>query len=374
MSDHEPENAGTRQMVLKVQGEFHNAEVPHQYTQHPLIADRHFFTLPIELLEAILERVGGARFDPTLLSMERQLSARCGDHSWLVGFRDGLPITYRFLGEPLSLPAMVLDLPDDWKAQLGWGHNKFDAMKQADSWLHWIRQTGRAYCGWLSTNEQFVQEHQTLCTQWAAQIRVCGLTGSQCRVPEFPEIPGFERREEYQAALAAFCERWYLEGLSGPFLPMPLPPQIPVPSLDLVTRAMRSGGLCIYLPFTYPLPNRDQLRAMLEEAMDRQAMPEHLTQWAQIVQSDNPAGQAEREHLARVFLLQHFWRALFERHASALKGKVDLVRRAFAAFLFPKADDVAGQKAESVRKDLGLLAKAHGGADWYLRPSVYRSL
>src|SRR4051812_15056611 len=81
--------------------------VPPQCPRHPLVGGQYFFTLPKELLEDVVEAVGESEFNPALLSLERELSAECGDPSAIVGFRDGVPVRHTLLGQPLGLAAAV---------------------------------------------------------------------------------------------------------------------------------------------------------------------------------------------------------------------------------------------------------------------------
>jgi len=74
----------------------------------------------------------------------------------------------------------------------------------------------------------------------------------------------------------------------------------------------------------------------------------------------------------RLFLLQHFWRVLWSRHAQALDRSIGKVERAFASWLYPSGNEVQIEASiASVHKDLGMLAKARSGPDWFTRPSPY---
>lgn len=76
--------------------------------------------------------------------------------------------------------------------------------------------------------------------------------------------------------------------------------------------------------------------------------------------------------LARIFVLQHYWRALFSRHATALAGQFERLREVFAAFLMPEVNpegDSILAAAETIRKDLQDLSRAHGGPAWATRAS-----
>lgn len=71
--------------------------VPSQYLGHPLLNAGPFFTLPEGLLDKIVVRVGGDRFDDELLEMEYALSNVCGSHGCQIGFWGGQPINFLLL-------------------------------------------------------------------------------------------------------------------------------------------------------------------------------------------------------------------------------------------------------------------------------------
>ena len=346
-------------------GDLGCASVPPAYASHPLVARRYFYTLPIELLEGIVEKVGEAEFNPELLGMERSLSQSCGDHAAQVGFRDGYPVRYDLLADPLSLQAAALDVAAG-ADELAWlrepGRKR--SLVTLDVRLDWVADTCRGYAGWLAVNPTFAAEQDSLFVNWQKEVLKYGL----------PLVGTLGGPEQYVKAVLDFCARWHLIGLGGPFLPSPVRPQVPVPAGRQLATRPAPLGTTFFLPSVFPLPDRTQLRQMIEDAMGRHRAPEHLRQWADLAEADSQGKKAIARY-ARVFVLQHYWRVLFARHADALRRNVAKVRLAFAAFLFPMAGAHALHKAgETIRKDLALLAKARGHSNWFVQPSAFDRL
>jgi hypothetical protein len=349
-----------------------HVNVPPPLLHHRLIAGRYFYTLPTELLEDIVDKVSPARFEPDVLNVDRELSKLNGDHSRTVGFHNATPIPYRLLGRPLEIAAFMQStpLPQD----LGWSPNGEKILGELSSRVDWFSSIARSYAGWLSINSQFVKEQAEFFQTWrdsitgttpAAPAKKGAAAGTT--LPVDPNIPFAHARDEW-------LRRWHLVGMAGPFLVTPAQPQLPVLAPDLIQHGAGLGVVMFY-PSIFPLPDRGQFRAMIEGVMNRRSLPEHLQDWGKIIAADS-GGKKHLARLQRVFLLQHYWRVIFSRHAAALKGQLEVVRAAFANFLRPVADvDESGDaKSEAIRKDLGYVAAARGSDDWYTRSSPYDNL
>lgn len=347
--------------------------VPPPHAGHPLVAGRYFFTLPKELLEDAVAAVGEERFDPPLLDLERALSVACGDHSEVVGFRAGVPVRYGLLGRPPGLAATAQEVTDAMSKELGWAVTPahLASLGVIDDRLERAREVCRAYNGWLALNPQFASEQTDFFARWGVMARRVGL--------EAP-TPGAEDRARHSMAdYAAFADdrdrllrRWELAGLVGPFLPDPPRPHAPLAGgVDAVLPDPRLGTT-FFFPRIFPLPDRQELSRMIDDAMARHRLPPHLKGWSDLIATDNPGRGKALPRLGRVFVLQHYWRALFARHAPALQGQVGRLHEVFAAFLFPDADPDDGSvlaRAESIRKHLTDLSRARGGPDWATRPT-----
>lgn len=106
--------------------------------------------------------------------------------------------------------------------------------------------------------------------------------------------------------------------------------------------------------------------------MGSHPLPEHLHDWAEQISPGHPGRGKALLRLARIVVLQHYWRALSSRHAAALAGQIERLREVFAAFLFPDVNpegDSILAAAETVRKDLQDISRARGGPAWATRAS-----
>ena len=119
---------------------------------------------------------------------------------------------------------------------------------------------------------------------------------------------------------------------------------------------------------------------MVEDAVGREQLAEHLEPWMETVRSDNSAKKSI-DRYGRLFRLQHFWRVVFSRYAETARHHQPQLRRAFAAWLFPKLDgEELTKKVELVRKDLdcagqsprrpGLAASLHRLPPFLSLPSL----
>ena len=94
---------------------------------------------------------------------------------------------------------------------------------------------------------------------------------------------------------------------------------------------MRAGGV-FYLPDTMPIPSRDQLRGMLDDALHRKEQPAHLNEWLQMVRAGNSA-RNQLDPFARAFEVQHYCRVIHQRHPAALINNTGRFEEALARFL-----------------------------------------
>jgi hypothetical protein len=182
--------------------------------------------------------------------------------------------------------------------------------------------TARGYAGWLLTNRAFLAEHDGILQAWQADIDKFHIPVMGLVVTDVSLVPGASSQldtpmAKFARAFELFFIRWRLEGLPAPFLPSPLRPQMPVAILAAVLGHMRDGGRTFYMPDTFPVPTRDELRDLMEDALRGPSTPEHLAEWIANVRASNSAKNAVQRY-ARLFELQHYIRVLYQRHAKAL--------------------------------------------------------
>ncbi len=334
--------------------------IPEKYCRHPLVKDRVFFTLPADLLGQLFLGSGATAFGSLEKDMELDLSSVMGDHTHTVGFWRNQPVVYGHLRQR-KLTDIRLDAATLQK--LGWELTVEKAnanLQTAESRLSRMSEIAQGYAGWLTTNPAFVQEKDDLLRQFASQVNQWG-------IPNLTGPPRLAVREEATPAEPAlttccekfqeFCIRWRLAGLAAPNLPLPLQPQTPALGLALMTGPLTEIGSVFYLPDTYPVPSRDELRDILEDSLRGSGTASHLSEWTELVRGGNPA-KNQIPRFGRIFELQHYWRILHERHAQAIRGRLGDLKFAIAEFL--------GTSSDSIHGDLIFIRKRLG-EDWVSR-------
>lgn len=331
-----------------------NMTVPSRFLHHPLVEDRYFCTLPGDFLDDVVNRVGTERFDPELVALETHLSSMCGDHSQNAGFRHALPLTYCLRRRPLAVRS-----EDARSRGLVQNQAALDNIARiTEERVAGMVRTTRAYAGWLMTNPQFLGELDALLRTWDQMVKRWGFDRLGIVLPTGMFFVGDdptadERWAGYSAAFEQFFGRWRLRGMAAPYLPVPLEPlmsgQFPISVLQQV---MNSGGAFV-LPDIYPVPSRDQLRGMLDDALHRSAGRDHLEEWMGLIAKDNAAKKPLLK-FGRLFEVQHYYRLLHQRHASALQRKLQYVKEALARFL--------GATRRTIDEDLTFLNERLGPA------------
>jgi hypothetical protein len=340
-------------------------------------AGHHHYSLPSELLEAVVEVVGESHFDSQMLARDRSLSADSGDHSSRIGTFNGAPIKYDLLNDSRSASISFLEAEHHFGKDLPWLRTAVKNMsmqRELDRRLEWIGTVSRGYAGWLALNPVFEKEQRSLLSKWTDLIRSIGFSKTATTKPSkmgfAPLCLTPDLLPEFTTDRDRFLQRWRLLDLAGPYLPRPVRTMIPL-LRSLETASMIPMGAMIFLADIFPLPDRTLLKQMLEGAMGRTNPPEHLKEWIQLVESDNPAKKS-MERFGRIFRLQHYWGVLFARYREALDGSQSEVRRAFASWLFPKSEGTDLEaKADTLRKDINRLNRVRGGTNWFLKPSIY---
>jgi hypothetical protein len=179
------------------------------------------------------------------------------------------------------------------------------------------------------------------------------------QMPEFicPITEDKQILTDFVAAFTDFFARWRLTGLAAPGLPVPLQPLMAGVLPANIVRQLEDVGGIFFLPDTFPIPSRDELRWLLEDAIHGSDNPEHLAEWVQIVRASNLA-KNKISMYARKFKVQHYWRILQQRHGNSLRRKTGKLEEVLAAFLQVKVG-LMHQDLMSLRKSLG--------PDWYRR-------
>lgn len=112
------------------------------------------------------------------------------------------------------------------------------------------------------------------------------------------------------------------------------------------------SGALLYIPDIAPLPNRDELRPMLEDtARSSAGTADHLKEWIELVSADTQ-GKKSIQKYARWFEIQHVLEVLYSRHADHLNLCFRKVEAALSASLHINADTLHGDLRE-IKKRLG---------------------
>jgi len=319
----------------------HHVLIPPEYREHPLVADRAFYVLPLALLDC-LKKECGQDFDRPLLEMEYVLARKLSHDQQLVGYRRGEAFGY----DLLALEDLPLPVADD-ETLAAWGITRAEfeqSCRLGAARIAFYRVALRGYAGWLMTNRQFLQERDELFVRWHAQLATEGIPQTGWTFfGKLPHVEVFQRvttksTKGFLEDFARFYARWRLEHLVTPELPEPLAPQIPLRNPMALLTHMKVGGVTLYQPDTMPVPPRDRLRDILEEIRTN-AKNGHLREWLRIVGRSRRSNHAMSQ-FAQLFTFHHYWTVVHERHPGLFSGNVLRIQRAFANYLHVSSDAV----------------------------------
>jgi len=344
-----------RQPLARAMPGLCDSSVPAADRQHPLIAQQTFYTLPLGLWKAAQSEIGRQHFDADDLALELRLSELCGDHTFQIGFRNGLPILFnRLRNSPLSSPKPDCD---EWrqKSDVEWRACLRELSNRSSHFASMVR----GYLGWLLTNPLFLDEHDRLfdkATQELPTISIPQMSEARCSGNQLPD--GWERQSVETGNIAAdfrdFCARWQLTEFAGPYLPKPIEVRISNPF------APNAGAPQFQLPATIAIDGKGLVRELISDCQ-RQSVGDHLREWLEIIGPDNQ-GRKSLYRYERIFELQHFGRILAVRHPAALAGNKERLRAAFAAFFKTSADSIR----DDLRTVKARLSRGHCHAPAWL--------
>lgn len=310
----------------------HTTCVPDKLKCHPLIREICFYTLPTQILASIEKNVKGWSLDHESWLLEKELGAICGDHSTQVGFNDGQSIEYHLLRGPDAFRLNLEQIKSmNWE---GMNDAKIAAfVRDFDGRRKWYHTSARGYAGWLNCNPEFCRERDAAIGK---EYRVVSLAPSLSANASGGSLP---------ISLQSFLVRWRLMGMAGPRLPVPMQPmmggEFPV---SILPQLMDAGGV-FNIPDTCPLPSRDELREMLQDAI-RGRTSDHLDEWYRVIATANSA-KTEISRYARLLELQHYWELIQVRHEDRVHRRLKALRRVIGEFL--------GASLASIEGDLRFL-------------------
>lgn len=199
----------------------------------------------------------------------------------------------------------------------------------------------RGYLGWLSTQHAFLDEHDALLSVHAERIHAHGFPKPMLTAASLPRVS--DEEASWGREFKTFFERWRLQTLAAPYLPIPLAPQLPAITAH--------GQNQFSIPDIYPTQGTGMINEIMEDVLHEHHGSPHLTEWMAFIGKGNTAKNGMPAY-GRRFQLQHFWRILTHRYPSELHGKKGVLCNAFADYFNVSEDTIKGD-LRLIRKNLG---------------------
>ncbi len=341
--------------IPTVIADFRRVSLPAELRTHPLVARKWYYTLSATLLRLLLGELGESRFDAESLRCEQLLTESAEAIPGCVGFSDGTPICDGMLrlAPDLRNPDPTLQAYLEKCQQAGHcDENLLSLVARRRELLSLPRQ---GYLGWLWTNRAFLAEFRRLAEDnsfFAEGRRLPQLIASPAN------IPGARRMNTAQGgsstALQEFCRRWRLQEVTGPATVHPLAVHVPALLPADQSAQAHSSGAVVYFPDIAPLPDRDELRQLLEDNVrPAECNIEHLQEWRELVSSDTQ-GKKPIGKFARWYPLQHYYHVLHSRHHETLTGCQQKLSLVFGEF-FEVSEDTIERDLREIARRLGNL-------------------
>lgn len=338
--------------------------LPQELRKHPHVSRSWFYVFPEALLDLLEQYVGSNRFDPDLLNLERKLARQANAISNCVGFGNGLPVVDNSLVSAPSLTKPDVATDAFLKMCQEAGQHVDDFLEIAQRRFDQLSLPRQGYLGWLWTNSKFRREWDQLSTAHPTLFQngnappLATANGSA-----FPQLRATKNEDEVQAvaALEVFRSRWRLAQIRGPVTVEPLSVHVPSPLPNLDLRQSQTSGALMYFPDIAPLPDRRELRQLLEDNVRQTANDaEHLQEWIKLVRSDTNV-KTPVDKFVRWYSLQHYYRVLYSRHRNSVHNCREKIAVAFSEFL-KKSLDTIERDLREIGERLGL--------DWYVDSDV----
>ena len=296
--------------------------------------------LPIRLLKSLQQACGPNPATLQQLAREREFSESLAQDDRQVGQRhyfgaeEDQPIPYGYFarshwcapGARRGVSGIDMDLFLSLNPQLN-RHRVERSLGIADDRIEKFSEIARGYLGWLLTSPIFLAEHDQLLTAYRSEILEWELPQLSrplvSRKPAENLVPITAEQNRFCEAFDAFFKRWRLRTLAAPGLPVPLTPQIPVPSTSLALGPQNEVGCLFFIPDTFPTLSRDLLRELLEDALRQNSgLPDHLQGWSELIDKGN-SSKSEIARFARLFEIQHYLRIVRQRLPKIQQGVLE---------------------------------------------------
>lgn len=331
--------------------------VPEALRRHPRVVGQCFYVLPLQLCKSLFKIIGKDRFNPADVELETELATIAERRGGCVGFRDGLPMQDALL-KTAPFNSTVLE----YLSQASATRDVKALSRQLDSRSRRARTAQCGFLGWLLTHSQFLEELSEL-------MRVCPEIAASPSLPPQPitfpfgnqAVPSLFQMDTTSnpaaIAMREFCQRWRLQSITGPQTMLPLGVQFPVMLPAMSAAHAEHSGALLYIPDIVPLPNREELRLMLEDsARSTAATADHLSEWIELVRADTQ-GKKSIEKFARWYVVQHYMRVLYSRHGDRLHRCGRKIEVVLSQGLRISSD--------AIHRDL-LAMKKRLGPNWFL--------
>jgi hypothetical protein len=199
--------------------------------------------------------------------------------------------------------------------------------------------------------------HDQIILDWEELLRVTGFVGIGSGVSEryfsssVMDFISEERLQQCHANFAQFFGRWRINGLVAPYLPKVL--SISASATPPIPRLHNADANSVFLtiPDIMPVPSRDTLRSIIDDALATKSDRSHLEDWLPLV-SIRSRSSRELERYARIFELQHYWISFVSRHRPKTHRCVNKLKIVFAEHFDCNFDVIHGDIAR-IRKRLG---------------------
>ncbi len=297
------------------------------------------YAIPAEMLEALGDRNGGPRLDARAQEVESRLTDHC-ERVGIVGYEGGRPVQYDLLRSTERDVAIYWDLMQQYNSRAGKPPPSADVHAELRRKLGHLANVPRGFAGWLVTNRGFLAERDTLYRRHHGAIDRYGLPPAGLTWMAYdPRRKPRGKHEAFLCELADFCVRWRLQGMAARDLPVPLGPQVPILQSPIMLRHLNAGGFGMFLPDTFPVPSRDELRE-IGTAIQAQRLPAHLAGWGKIIRRESDDLGVAR--YGNMLIVHHVLNALRSRHPRLFPRNIGRIDAAIAHHV--------GVDCESVRK------------------------
>lgn len=288
--------------------------------------------IPEDLIRLVINAFGEERLGSSAIAEVRRVSELAAEVGG-IGFWNQRAIHYRFLEPPRSNGLLV------WEGTL-WGRSESEIRqvgKMLQERLDRIDQYVRGYVGWLMSNPSFRSEQRQLLQEFRVEIAAEGFPARRAiRNADPATISIFHER------CLLHYDRWILDGVEAPDLPIPVAPQFPAPMPAETSR----GILSHTIPAYFPVSGQGWMADMLSDARPTDTAMPQLSEWFAIIQKDDAKLNRISGYCRRLRLL-HYWRGLMVAFPKGLRIAKTRMASAFADFL--KVSD------DTIKDDLKVL-------------------